>query len=34
MGKSPEYIYREEGNPDRLVVFCCDGGMAWSQAWD
>jgi hypothetical protein len=25
MGKSPEYIYRAEGKPDRLVVFCCDG---------
>ena len=25
MGKSPEYIYRVEGKPDRLVVFCCDG---------
>ena len=25
MGKSPEYIYRTEGKPDRLVVFCCSG---------
>jgi hypothetical protein len=25
MGKSPEYIYRVEGKPDRLLVFCCDG---------
>jgi hypothetical protein len=25
MGKSPEYIYRVEGQPDRLVVFCCSG---------
>jgi hypothetical protein len=25
MGKSPEYIYRVEGKPDRLVVFCCSG---------
>jgi hypothetical protein len=25
MGKSPEYIYRVEGKPDRLVVFCCAG---------
>jgi hypothetical protein len=25
MGKSPEYIYRVDGKPDRLVVFCCDG---------
>lgn len=25
MGKSPEYIYRVAGEPDRLVVFCCDG---------
>ena len=25
MGKSPEYIYRTEGQPDRLVVFCCSG---------
>lgn len=25
MGKSPEYIYRAEGKPDQLVVFCCDG---------
>lgn len=25
MGKSPEYIYRVEGKPDRLVMFCCDG---------
>lgn len=25
MGKSPEYIYRVDGQPDRLVVFCCSG---------
>lgn len=25
MGKSPEYIYRVEGRPDRLIVFCCAG---------
>jgi hypothetical protein len=25
MGKSPEYIYRVTGKPDRLVVFCCAG---------
>jgi len=25
MGESPEYIYRVEGKPDQLVVFCCDG---------
>lgn len=25
MGKSPEYIYRVDGKPDRLVVFCCSG---------
>lgn len=25
MGKSPEYIYRVTGKPDRLVVFCCSG---------
>ncbi len=25
MGKSPEYIYRVDGQPDRLVVFCCEG---------
>jgi hypothetical protein len=25
MGKSPEYIYRVEGKPDRLLIFCCDG---------
>lgn len=25
MGKSPEYIYRVAGQPDRLVVFCCAG---------
>ena len=25
MGKSPEYIYRVDGQPDRLVVFCCGG---------
>lgn len=25
MGDSPEYIYRVAGQPDRLVVVCCDG---------
>ena len=25
MGESPAYIYRVPGQPDRLVVFCCDG---------
>lgn len=25
MGKSPEYIYRVDGQADRFVVFCCDG---------
>jgi hypothetical protein len=25
MGKSPEYIYRVAGQPDRLVMFCCEG---------
>lgn len=25
MGDSPEYIYRVDGQPDQLVVFCCDG---------
>jgi hypothetical protein len=25
MGDSPEYIYRVEGQPDRLVIFCCEG---------
>lgn len=25
MGESPEFIYRLEGKPDQLVVFCCDG---------
>ncbi|PTX98461.1 hypothetical protein [Opitutus sp. ER46] len=25
MGKADEYIYRVEGQPDRLVVFCCSG---------
>ncbi len=25
MGKSPEYIYRVDGQADRLVVFCCSG---------
>ena len=25
MGKSPEYIYRVDGAPDRLVILCCDG---------
>jgi hypothetical protein len=25
MGDSPQYIYRASGQPDRLVVFCCEG---------
>lgn len=25
MGKSPEFIYRVAGQPDRLVIFCCEG---------
>ena len=25
MGDSPDYIYRVDGQPDRLVVLCCDG---------
>jgi hypothetical protein len=25
MGKPPEYIYRVDGKPDQLVVFCCAG---------
>lgn len=25
MGKAPEYIYRVDGQPDRLVLFCCGG---------
>lgn len=25
MGESPKYIYRVEGQPDRLVMFCCEG---------
>ncbi len=25
MGKSPEYVYRVSGQPDRLVIFCCEG---------
>ena len=25
MGKPAEYIYRAEGQPDRLVMFCCSG---------
>jgi len=25
MGESPEYIYRVSGQPDRLVIFCCEG---------
>ena len=25
MGKAPEYIYRVDGKPDRLVLFCCSG---------
>jgi hypothetical protein len=25
MGDNAEFIYREKGKPDRLIVFCCDG---------
>lgn len=25
MGDNAEYIYREKGKPDRLVMFCCEG---------
>jgi hypothetical protein len=25
MGDNAEFIYREKGKADRLVVFCCDG---------
>lgn len=25
MGKSPEFAYRVSGQPDRLVIFCCEG---------
>lgn len=25
MGKSPAYAYRVDGQPDRLVLLCCDG---------
>ncbi len=25
MGKGAEFIYRAEGQPDRFVVFCCEG---------
>jgi YHS domain-containing protein len=25
MGENAEFIYREKGKPDRLVVFCCEG---------
>ncbi len=25
MGKAQEFIYRQEGKPDRLVRFCCKG---------
>jgi hypothetical protein len=25
MGETANYIYREKGKPDRLVVFCCEG---------
>ena len=25
MGDSPKYIYRVKGQPDRLVMFCCEG---------
>jgi hypothetical protein len=25
MGKPAEYIYRAEGQTDRLVMFCCSG---------
>ena len=24
-GENAEFIYREKGQPDRLVIFCCDG---------
>ena len=25
MGKPPEYVYKVNGKPDRLVLFCCSG---------
>jgi hypothetical protein len=25
MGDNAEFIYREQGKPDRLVIFCCGG---------
>jgi hypothetical protein len=25
MGETPQFIYRVDGKPDRLVVFCCEG---------
>lgn len=25
MGDNAEFIYRENGKPDRLIVFCCNG---------
>jgi hypothetical protein len=25
MGDNAEFVYREKGKPDRLLVFCCDG---------
>src|SRR5687768_12050813 len=25
MGDNAEFVYREKGKPDRLVVFCCEG---------
>ena len=25
MGENAEFIYREPGKPDRLVMFCCEG---------
>lgn len=25
MGENAEFIYREKGRPDRLIVFCCGG---------
>lgn len=25
MGENAEFIYRAKGQPDRLVLFCCDG---------
>lgn len=25
MGEASEFVYRAEGQPDRLVKFCCDG---------